>query len=160
MSRKATGKPIKFNHAEDLRRKAVNFALDPAVINTFGGFSPSAQGDTQTFYNNLDCGFVFDKDSLLSLMAKIIAIPDSGLIMMMGASDDITDLDRTNKPTLSIFACTISRGDLAGVDDTYTIIHPDATKPEDTDGVEHPGLVSLSMNMDNLTTGTIKFLNL
>ncbi|MGF2412189.1 hypothetical protein [Ferruginibacter sp.] len=160
MSRKATGKPIKFGHAEALRKKAIDFAADPAIAVTLGGLIPSAEEETRSFYNNLDCGFVFDKDSLLSLMAKIIAIPDSGLIMMMGASDD-TDTERKNKPTLSIFACTISRSDIPGVDDTYSIIHPDSAHPEETDGVEHPGLVDLSKGKGgDISNGTIKFLNL
>lgn len=157
---KVTGKPIKFGHAKTLRTIATNFAKDPAIVSTLDATTPSAAAETRTFYNNLDCGFVFDKDSLVSLMSKINTTPDSGLIMMMGASDDITEPDRLHKPTLSIFACNIIKSGLPDVDDTYEIIHPITTEPDDTDGVEHPGLVDLSKSIGgDITRGTIKRLN-
>ena len=146
---KVTGQPIKFGYAKSLRTRALGFSSDAALLPVLGGISPSASPDTRTFYNNLDCAFVFDKDSLLSLIGKIIALPDSGLIMMMGASDDTTLPDpRINKPTLSVFACTIDK-----TNDTYEVMHPNPLKPDDTDGVEHPGIVDLSKS--TITFGKI-----
>lgn len=153
---KVTGQPIKFSHAEALRIKATGFAADTAMVTTLGGTSPSAAAETRTFYNNLDCAFVFDKDSLLTMMAKIMSVPDSGLIMMMGASDDTTLPDpRINRPTLSVFACTIDK-----FADTYAVIHPNPLKPGDTDGIEHPGLVDLKASGGLIQNGPIKLINL
>ena len=162
---KVTGIPITFGKAQALRTKAIGFATDPPIVAALKGISPSAQPDTQTFYNNLDCAFVFDKDSLVIMMEKIRLVPDSGLIMMMGASDDPTTPDpRINKPTLSVFACTITKTDLPNVDDTYAIIHPSPTQPDDTIGVEHPGLVDLKESSriggGTVTSGPIKILNM
>ena len=156
---KVTGIPITFGKAQALRTKAIGFATDAPLVAVLKGTSPSAQPETRTFYNNLDCAFVFDKDSLLIMMEKIRLVPDSGLIMMMGASDDATTPDpRINKPTLSVFACTIDKFATPG---TYTLIHPSPTQPDNTIGLEHPGLVDLAASSSaggTISTGVIKLI--
>ena len=146
---KVTGTPIKFGKAQQQRDNAKSFQNNPAIQAAIA----SAGLPERTFFQNLDCAFVFDKASLQSLITIINATPDSGLIMRLGASlnEPTTDPTRINKPTLSIFACTIDT-----TLDVYQIIH--LAKPEDTDGTEHPGIVDL--NTETIGgRGAIGFLN-
>lgn len=148
---KVTGQSINFGKAQQLRTHAVGFENNSTIRTAIG----SVDASTQTFFNNLDCAFVFDKFSLQSLIAIINHIPDSGLIMRLGASinDQATDPTRIDKPTLSIFPCTIDT-----TNDLYQVIHPDPTKPNDTLGVEHPGIVDLNSEVIP-GAGRIQFLN-
>ena len=146
---KVTGLPIKFGKAQQQRANSKLFQNNPAIQDaiTIVGTPES------TFFRNLDCAFVFDKASLVPLMTIINATPNSGLIMRMGASlnEPTTDPTRINKPTLSIFVCTIDTAQ-----DQYQIIHP--ANPEDTVGVEHPGIVDLTTETPE-GRGEIGFLN-
>lgn len=146
---KSTGRPITFKKFQDLRNKAKGFQADPKIM---AGIV-AAPADTQMFFTHLDCGFVFDKDSLLSVISKIIAEPDTGIIMMLGASDDPAEPARLNKPTLSLFPCKIDK-----VKDEYSIIHPDPAHPDDTPGSEHPGIVDLSKPGAKISNGVIEFM--
>ena len=148
---KVTGTSIKFGKAQQQRDSAKSFQNDPTIQNAVA----TVGLPVRTFFQNLDCAFVFDKASLQSLITIINATPDSGLIMRLGASlnEPTTDPTRINKPTLSIFACTIDT-----TLDVYQIIYPNPAKPAETDGTEHPGIVDL--NTETIGgRGPIGFLN-
>ncbi len=133
---KVTGRPIKYQAAQDLRNRAKTFQQNQNLTNTIN----NEGGGLKIFYDNLDCAFVFDKDSLLKLIGQILQVDNSGLLMMMGSSDDTTHTpSREHKPTLSVFPCTIDK-----LKNEFNIIHPDPQNPGNTDGVEHPGLVNLT----------------
>lgn len=155
--KKVTGKPIKYKKAKELQEKAKGFHLAPAITTAVS----QTGGDAETFFKNLNCGFVFDRDSLAALFDSIKDSGDKGLVMMLGASD-ITqaeilsgdDASRQNKPTLSVFACTIDRKN-----DTYALILN--ANEDDTDGVEHPGIVSFDNNPGfKIEKGPISLLDL
>ncbi len=147
---KVTGQPIKFWKSQQLRTHAISFHEVEAVKNAVAA-SDSA---TQAYYNNLDCAFIFDKQSLQDLIDSLAEGDDAGLIMRLGASldDSETDADRINKPTLSIFRCTIDPNT-----NSYQIVIPVSSSLDDVDGVEHPGIIDLN-DEGGLGGGTIKFL--
>ena len=147
---KVTGQPIKFSEAEKLRANLNSFQNDPEIT-TIIQKTTGVNTRLQTFLSNLNCGFVFDKESLRDLINKIERVPDSGLVMMMCASNS-SDRDRADKPTLSIFPCKIDR-----IKDEYEIMF-DAI-PGETPGTEHPGIVKFdSPKIEK--RGPIGFLNI
>lgn len=160
----STGKPISINQARKLRDHAKSFANDKEIKATLDGTNMNTKYETRTFYNHLDSGFVFDYKSLKKMMAKIEGMEENtgGLIVMMGASMDANYPERLNKPTVSVFACKITKTEKSErVDEvaTYELILSGNEDNED-DGVEHPGLVDLSLIPGKyIIRGEIKSLN-
>ncbi len=132
----SAGLPITFTDTETLRLNAVAFHNDPAIQKAVS----SASVKVQAYYNNLDCAFVFDKESLQTLMDAIDSVADSGLVMFLGASNMIDESERSNKPTLSIFPCTV---DKSTANWSYTVLQ-NPSEPGFISGMEHPGLAEFN----------------
>lgn len=126
------GSPIKLGRAKELLRYAQSFVNNPTIQTAIA----ATDTRTQTYFNNLDGSFVFDKNSLQSLIAQLDATGDGAIIMIPGANDNASEPESMNKPTMSLFL-----GKIDPLTNTYQIIYTNPADPDDTDGVEHPGLM-------------------
>lgn len=129
---KVNGSPIKLGKAKNLLGYAQSFVDNPVIQTAIA----ATDTGTQTYFNNLDCSFVFDKNSLQSLIAQLDATQDGAIIMIPGANDDASEPESMNKPTMSLFL-----GRIDPQTNAYQIIYTDPADPDNTDGVEHPGLM-------------------